>query len=382
MSCYKMEFVWLGTGGAFTNRENEHGAAWNYQSNLVVRMWFVERDKPVNVLIDGGTTLIKALARAKISPLEIDYVFLTHLHSDHAGGLGELQLINYFVKQNHLDVVGCMHPTSKIDVSAQPVFIGVGNLTYDAWDKCWCGGNETLEGMKRPADIELFANVIALNEKEPVIRIGSVPNAKNGVEFMMFQTSHVSNSNMFAPSYGVKWTTPTGERVVFTGDTQNNPVQLKTAHFSSADIIFHDTQTTMVNGKPFKSGVHAHILELVETYKDQPQILEKINCYHYDDDAFSKHDPEKYGMQPFVIPYFKTQKGYKPTDDEKKSRIPFGEGNKWVFEVSRETRAKMLTRQEVELGQVAKEISDGLVEETEPKVRDKTDTVVKVRKKK
>ena len=45
--------------------------------------------------VDTGTShsvplLLKALAAKKLEPADVDYVFLTHVHLDHAGGAGEL----------------------------------------------------------------------------------------------------------------------------------------------------------------------------------------------------------------------------------------------------------------------------------------------------
>src|ERR1700761_1510891 len=45
--------------------------------------------------VDTGTThsvprLLEALVQAGLAPGQVDYVFLTHIHLDHAGGAGEL----------------------------------------------------------------------------------------------------------------------------------------------------------------------------------------------------------------------------------------------------------------------------------------------------
>jgi glyoxylase-like metal-dependent hydrolase (beta-lactamase superfamily II) len=48
-----------------------------------------------------GESLVEQLARKNIHPKDIDYVLLTHLHSDHASGLRQLK------EAKHILVSGC-----------------------------------------------------------------------------------------------------------------------------------------------------------------------------------------------------------------------------------------------------------------------------------
>jgi ribonuclease BN (tRNA processing enzyme) len=58
------------------------------------------------VLIDCGTSSLIALKRAGLDPSEIGYVFLTHLHGDHFGGLPFLILDGQFGRRTHPLVIG------------------------------------------------------------------------------------------------------------------------------------------------------------------------------------------------------------------------------------------------------------------------------------
>ena len=87
-----MKLIPLGVGGAFTSRF--------YHNNYIAEIGSKK------LLIDAGTTLRTSIKKAGYSYLDIDAVWISHLHSDHVGGLEELILQRYWHFKNgaHLPI--------------------------------------------------------------------------------------------------------------------------------------------------------------------------------------------------------------------------------------------------------------------------------------
>ena len=77
-----MKITFVGTGSAFTMK--------NFQTNTVI----TRNDK--NLLIDAGGDIRFSLAKAGLSYKDIDALYITHLHSDHADGVEGLAFCTYF----------------------------------------------------------------------------------------------------------------------------------------------------------------------------------------------------------------------------------------------------------------------------------------------
>jgi ribonuclease BN (tRNA processing enzyme) len=56
----------------------------------------VEESETKNLLIDVGTTITHALHNNDVSYKDIDAIFITNLHSDHAGGVEWIAFNRYF----------------------------------------------------------------------------------------------------------------------------------------------------------------------------------------------------------------------------------------------------------------------------------------------
>jgi ribonuclease BN (tRNA processing enzyme) len=81
-----MEIIPLGVGSAFTERF--------FHNNYVFKLG------NKNLLIDAGTTLRYSLKNSGFNILDINYILITHFHSDHVGGLEEFLQRCYFRLEN------------------------------------------------------------------------------------------------------------------------------------------------------------------------------------------------------------------------------------------------------------------------------------------
>jgi ribonuclease BN (tRNA processing enzyme) len=113
-----MKLTWLGTGGFFTLS--------NFHSNALI-----ENDNGKALLIDCGTDIRHSLAAFEKDPANIDTVFISHLHGDHAGGLEWLGFYTYFVTKT------------------KPTIYHPGTALYSAlWDHLLAAGMAELSDKK------------------------------------------------------------------------------------------------------------------------------------------------------------------------------------------------------------------------------------------
>jgi hypothetical protein len=86
---------------------------------------------------------------------------------------------------------------------------------------------------------------------------------------------HVISSSEEMASYGISFQHSGGYTVLMPTDTQHMmPPQLE-VHYRKADRIYMDCETS-----PFPSGVHPHIVDLIN--RMDPSIQKKCLLYHYD----------------------------------------------------------------------------------------------------
>jgi len=233
----KQELTFIGTGSAFTTGDG------NWQSNLLLTNHYMEDVPPSRLLIDCGGDVRHGLAELGLNFNDIDGVYISHLHADHIGGLEGLAFTTYFTPDKD-----------------KPYLFVHRTLVDSLWSDSLRGGLASLEG--DPANLSTFFHVGAIESKF---------NAGNQ-EIEVVQTVHVMNGKMINPSFGLLWTTPTGEKVFFSSDTQFAPNQIM-KFYEWADVIFHDCETT-----PFESGVHSHY-DKMRTLPEK--VKAKMWLYHY-----------------------------------------------------------------------------------------------------
>jgi len=239
-----MKITWLGTGNAFTLE--------NFQTNALI-----EFDRGYKLLIDCGGDIRFSLAAQGLSYLDINGVYISHLHADHIGGLEYLAFSSYF------------DPRYK---GRPDMFIS--EFMVDAlWERGLSAGLASLQVKRATLDTYFDVHVIERNQSFVIPSEASCPN------FRLIQMIHFVNAFTFEPSFGLMFRASTDEKVFLTTDTQHAPNQIRD-FYNEAAIIFHDVETL-----PFKSGVHAHFEELCELNSDTKG---KMRLVHYHDNIIKE----------------------------------------------------------------------------------------------
>lgn len=227
-----MKLIFLGSGSAFTVGTK------NYQSNMLIK----KNNK--NLLLDCGTDARFALFELGLDHRDIDAVYVSHLHSDHVGGLEWLAFTTFFDDK-------CKKPTLYLPE-------GIGE---SLWNCVLAGGLQSLEG--ETAKLKTYFNVSNIKRDAQF--------TWQGIKFHLIQTLHVLSDNAILPSFGLFFK-HNRKKIFITTDSQFTPALLLD-YFLAADVIFHDCETSKI-----RSGVHAHYDDL----KTLPaNIKRKMWLYHH-----------------------------------------------------------------------------------------------------
>jgi len=235
-----MRIKFLGTGSAFTLK--------NFQTNLAIEQngkW---------LLLDAGGDIRFSLKEAGLSYKDIDAVYVSHLHADHAGGIETLAFCSYF------------DPSMK---DKKIKLFGSGELLRRGWEDSWKGGLESVQG--KLLGLEDFFNL------NPV-----KPNSSfwwEGIQFDLVQAIHIMNGYCIVPCYGlmIKPQIMSPRTIFWTADCQFCPHQILD-FYKQADLIIQDCETNTFA----KSGVHAHFSDLLTLPEE---IKKKMILIHYQDNV-------------------------------------------------------------------------------------------------
>jgi ribonuclease BN (tRNA processing enzyme) len=225
----------LGTGSAFTMK--------GFQTNFLIQR------NGKNLLVDCGSDARFSIVKHGFSYKDIDSVYISHAHADHAGGLEFLGFCTYFTP-------GC----------ARPKLFAERQLMRDLWDHTLRGGMEGIEGIDCTLD--------TFFETFPITRNHSF--GWEGLKFDIVQSVHISAKYSIVDSYGLMFTDDNGMRIYLTTDVQFAPETSMKAYYRDARLIVHDCETA------YSSGVHAHYDSLKTL---PPEIKRKILLTHYQDNV-------------------------------------------------------------------------------------------------
>ncbi len=229
-----MKLVFLGSGSAFTV------GAGNFQSNILLI-----KDDRQKLLLDCGSDIRFSLYAAGYSYRDITAIYLSHLHSDHAGGLEYIGFSRKFDDSCDRSKL-YLHP----------------DLINPLWQNTLSGSMGYLS--EEEADLNSYFELETHHDKRNF--------SWSRILFELVQVVHVRDSqDKLMPSYGLFFVLD-GTKIFLTTDTQFD-LAILNPYYQQADLIFQDCETT---ASPTK--VHAHYQQLVTLPR---AIKQKMWLYGY-----------------------------------------------------------------------------------------------------
>lgn len=255
-----LSFFFIGTGSAFSKI--------NFQTNLLI---IKGQD---HILVDCGSLCPYALETSYNTRLStVKNLLLTHPHADHIGGVEEVALVGYYVNKT------------------RPKVVITDEFKKKLWNESLRGGCQFSENGKMTFDSYFDQIKPVLIQKRPF----EMFEANVGeINLKLFRTRHVTTNKYNLKNSQVSYGIIVDDRILFTGDTQFNEVQLEwILNKFEIEMIFHDCDFA-----GYSEGVHASYRQLSTL---DPEIKSKMLLVHYNS-AAEKHSPVENGFAGFTKP--------------------------------------------------------------------------------
>lgn len=223
----------LGVGGAFTERF--------FHNNYVIEL------DGKRLLLDAGTTLRYSLKSSGFAVHDIDYIVVSHFHFDHVGGLEELLMRRYWMKNKTTEKIQLIIHEKQIADLEKLLEPSLHNQNLTLHD---------------------YVQLISIPDDEPIAvgpfliqMIDTVNLHTSGLQSFAFKISNKINQ----------------QNLLFSADIKNlKDSKLLEYIDEQMTLIFQDTSFT-------ENFVHATIQEVLDYYP--PALHNKLVAMHYGDEV-------------------------------------------------------------------------------------------------
>jgi ribonuclease BN (tRNA processing enzyme) len=242
-----LEVFHLGVGSAFADAHN--------QMNFLI----VKGD--AHILIDCGTDGVRALRNvAGINPVDIEALFVSHLHDDHVNGVESLALRNRYIARKFMD-------KPKIKLIANREFKSV------LWERKLRGGLEYNEELAEGKPLTLSDYFDVVHPKWKVTSPREIFEVDyKGIHLEIFRTRHFPEQAEDWEGAFLSYGLFIDGKVFHSIDTQFDR-ELIDLYADRSEVMFHDVQF-------FPDAVHAPLADL-QTLDES--IKKKMHLVHYAD---------------------------------------------------------------------------------------------------
>ncbi len=221
-------------------------------------------------IIDAGTNGARNLTRMRWTPGRIDALLLTHFHSDHIDGLGEMALLRW-INAGHKTPLPVLGPKG-----VELIVEGL-NLAYRA-DVGYRAGHHGID-IAPPSGAGMIARTFPLPPPRQMLTIWN----KEGVKISVFRVAH----DPIEPAVGYKFEYK-NRSVVISGDTKEIPEMETFAQ--NVDLLVHEalsrklvkiiTRAAQKAGNKRLAKITTDILDYHTTPVEAAQIAQKANVGH------------------------------------------------------------------------------------------------------
>lgn len=283
-----MKLIFLGTGGSIPTRERGLPAiALKHERELL--------------LFDCAEGTQRQMARAGVSPMRLDAIFITHLHGDHFLGLaGLVQTLSLMDRERKLEIFCQKGEGKRIESYLQ---IPYYTLTFELRVHELESGEELRRRGYRILTIEADHNVPSLayalvEDERPgklypdkAIALG----VKAGPDFSRLKAGEsvkLRDGSIVKPEQVMGPPRP-GRKVVYTGDTRPSKRIVELAR--NADVLIHDCTLADELAEKAAESAHSTPSEAAEVAKqaDVKQLALIHISPRYDDDAVLLEQAQK-----------------------------------------------------------------------------------------
>lgn len=281
-----MEVTFLGTSSAVPTKHRNHTAITLKAFGEVM-------------LFDCGEGTQRQLIEAKISPMKIDKIFITHYHGDHILGLaGLIQSIGFRGRTKDLDIYGPKGLTKLINAISQLGYFQINyNINIHEIDSGVIleTGKYTVEAIETEHNLTNMAYSICEKKKPKFLRQNAIDlGVPVGPLFGKLQNgeSVEVNGKIIKPEQ-VLGPKRVGKKFTYSGDTR--PCKQMIEFAKNSDILIHESTYQDADKEHAIANCHSTTKEAANIAKEanvKELILTHISTRYSDDEIMKKEAKE------------------------------------------------------------------------------------------